>query len=396
MTGYYLSAATMIADELNAAGPELVRRTTLVSCDHDPVRSMVGAMVRMFSSGVAPGDVVADSGYSHRVPSSFALPLRLAGASLVMDLHPSEQGTQGTHEGAISWKRSALLPRHARGAVRPLAPCTWGERRGDGRPRPEDGRAQPQGVGEGDRGVGSQARGGHLQPLPAGVGHSAGVSPPTVAPYPTSTAKRDSAARASVRLRAATVLVAWRRLPDTGSRPASTRKNQRPLPRSTTLPGINPPRICDQPVIKRIPVRRLAPPPTGIIQVQSWWQRGDFADSDSEAVFRSGSLSICPRHGRGTYTIRTPHGTLVVVSIPVTTRLDQDLVVALDTAVGAGLAPNRSSLVAAAVREWLASHGEEAIVDSYRRRYVRPDPPHEELIQRLATYSVAECLANES
>ncbi|MGH7877855.1 MAG: ribbon-helix-helix domain-containing protein [Acidimicrobiales bacterium] len=84
------------------------------------------------------------------------------------------------------------------------------------------------------------------------------------------------------------------------------------------------------------------------------------------------------------------------MSIPVTTRLDQDLVTALDTAVGAGLAPSRSSLVAAAVREWLAGHDEAAIVDSYRRCYSSPDPAHEQLIQRLATFAVSECLADES
>ncbi len=82
------------------------------------------------------------------------------------------------------------------------------------------------------------------------------------------------------------------------------------------------------------------------------------------------------------------------MSIPVTTRLDESVVEALDHAVAAGLAPNRGSVVARAVAEWLARHGEEAIVDSYRRRYAEPDPAHDELIARIAAFSVAACLAD--
>lgn len=57
------------------------------------------------------GDVVADSGYAHRVPAHFALPLRAAGASLVMDLHPHDRGMQGTYEGTILWNGNCYCPR---------------------------------------------------------------------------------------------------------------------------------------------------------------------------------------------------------------------------------------------------------------------------------------------
>ena len=62
------------------------------------------------SAGIALGDVVADSGYAHRVPEHFALPLRAAGASLVMDLHPHDRGTQGTHQGAICFEGNLYCP----------------------------------------------------------------------------------------------------------------------------------------------------------------------------------------------------------------------------------------------------------------------------------------------
>ena len=108
--GYYLSLATMVADEGGAEVPELVRRMKLVACDHDPVPPMVDVLVTMAEAGIALGDVVVDSGYAHRVPEHFALPLRGAGATLVMDLHPSDRGTQGTHQGAICHHGNLYCP----------------------------------------------------------------------------------------------------------------------------------------------------------------------------------------------------------------------------------------------------------------------------------------------
>ena len=108
--GYYLSLATMVRDDTGSEVPELVRRMHLTSCDHDPVPPMVGVLVAMAEAGTPLGDVVADSGYAHRVPTSFALPLRAAGASLVMDLHPHDRGTQGTYKGAISCNGNLFCP----------------------------------------------------------------------------------------------------------------------------------------------------------------------------------------------------------------------------------------------------------------------------------------------
>ncbi len=99
--GYYLSLATMVEEVGGEEVPELVRRMNLVACDHDPVPAAVAVLVAMANEGTALGDVVVDSGYAHRVPTRFALPLRAAGASLVMDLHPNDRGAQGTHAGAI-------------------------------------------------------------------------------------------------------------------------------------------------------------------------------------------------------------------------------------------------------------------------------------------------------
>ena len=87
----------MVRDEVDGPEvPELVRRMNLVSCNHDPVPPLVKVLVEVVDGGTALGDVIADSGYAHRVPEHFALPLRAAGARLVMDLHPSDRGTQGT------------------------------------------------------------------------------------------------------------------------------------------------------------------------------------------------------------------------------------------------------------------------------------------------------------
>ena len=127
--GYYCSLATMVDDNGDATVPELVRRMNLVGCDHDPVLAMVDVLVTMPKAGIAIGDVVADSGYAHRVPEHFALPLRRVGASLVMDLHPHDRGTQGTHEGAVCWNGNLYCPKTPRALfdIGPLARATSAE-----------------------------------------------------------------------------------------------------------------------------------------------------------------------------------------------------------------------------------------------------------------------------
>jgi Arc/MetJ-type ribon-helix-helix transcriptional regulator len=75
------------------------------------------------------------------------------------------------------------------------------------------------------------------------------------------------------------------------------------------------------------------------------------------------------------------------MTVPITTRLDEETVEALDRAVRAGVGPSRAAVVAEAVQEWLARHSEEAIAASYRRGYAEPDTEHDALVARLGTYS---------
>ena len=101
-THHYANLATMVNEEGGAEVPELLREMTLSSCDHDPVPVAVEALTARLDTGaLVPGDLLADSGYAHRVPRHFALPLRAAGVSLVVDLHPSDRGPQGTFAGAV-------------------------------------------------------------------------------------------------------------------------------------------------------------------------------------------------------------------------------------------------------------------------------------------------------
>jgi hypothetical protein len=64
----------------------------------------------MPTGGIVLGDVLCDSGYAHRVARSWALPLRRAGARLVMDLHPHDRGPRGTHDGAVVSNGSLYCP----------------------------------------------------------------------------------------------------------------------------------------------------------------------------------------------------------------------------------------------------------------------------------------------
>jgi hypothetical protein len=99
--GYYLQAAIMMPGEGGPPVPELARRATLTSCDHDPVPELVLVLTRLPGQGIPLGDILADSGYAHRIPQHWAIPLRQAGAQLVQDLHPDDRGPRGTCQGAI-------------------------------------------------------------------------------------------------------------------------------------------------------------------------------------------------------------------------------------------------------------------------------------------------------
>ena len=99
--GYYISAGTMIREENGPPVPELARRMTLTTCHLDPARAMVPVLQRLPESGIRLGDVLDDSGYAHRVPENWAVPLRAAGAQLIQDLHPDDRGPHGTHAGAV-------------------------------------------------------------------------------------------------------------------------------------------------------------------------------------------------------------------------------------------------------------------------------------------------------
>jgi len=99
--GYYFSAGTMEREENGAEVPELARRMTVCSCRRDPARAMVPVLTAMPEHGIPLGDILDDSGYSHRDADAWALPLRRAGAQLVQDLHPHDRGPKGTCDGAV-------------------------------------------------------------------------------------------------------------------------------------------------------------------------------------------------------------------------------------------------------------------------------------------------------
>jgi hypothetical protein len=108
--GYLLQLATMVREEVGPVVPELVRRLLLTSCHVDPPPAFIAVLEKMVATGVPLGDLLSDSGYSHRVPEHWALPLRALGANIVTDLHPHDRGTKGTHEGAICFHGNLYCP----------------------------------------------------------------------------------------------------------------------------------------------------------------------------------------------------------------------------------------------------------------------------------------------
>jgi len=112
--GYYLSAAVTVPGEQGPPVPEFARRMTLSSCRRDPVPAFTPVLTAMPQDGIPLGDVLADSGYSHRVPGNWAAPLRRAGAALVQDLHPGDRGPKGTHQGAVTANGNLYCPQTPR------------------------------------------------------------------------------------------------------------------------------------------------------------------------------------------------------------------------------------------------------------------------------------------
>jgi hypothetical protein len=112
--GYYLSAGVMMPEENGPAVPELARRATLSSCQHDPVRAFAPVLTAMPGQQIPLGDILDDSGYAHRDAGAWAIPLRAAGAQLIQDLHPHDRGPKGTHDGAIISNGNLYCPRTPR------------------------------------------------------------------------------------------------------------------------------------------------------------------------------------------------------------------------------------------------------------------------------------------
>ncbi len=98
--GYYLQAATTVNDEHGPPVPELARRIHFSSCHVDPPAAFVPVLERMHQAGIPITDVLVDSGYSYRIPETWALPIRALGIDLIHDLHPNDRGPHGTHMGA--------------------------------------------------------------------------------------------------------------------------------------------------------------------------------------------------------------------------------------------------------------------------------------------------------
>jgi hypothetical protein len=123
--GYYLQVATTVADEGGPAVAELVRRILVASCKVDPPPAFVAVIERMAQSGIEVSDLLADSGYAHRMAERWALPLRRLGARLVQDLHPHDRGPKGTHMGAIVSNGNLWCPATPKAllALGPLAPA---------------------------------------------------------------------------------------------------------------------------------------------------------------------------------------------------------------------------------------------------------------------------------
>ena len=122
--GYYLQPLTAVKDERGPEVPELVRRLRITGAQHDPPQTILPVIERMHQDGIQLTDLLVDSGYSYRKPEHWALPIRRLAIKLIMDLHPSDRGPKGTHNGAIITNGNLYCPATPTELLRlaPLAP----------------------------------------------------------------------------------------------------------------------------------------------------------------------------------------------------------------------------------------------------------------------------------
>ena len=219
--GYYASAGTMMREEHGPPVPELARRMTVCSCHTDPARALVPVLTAMPASGIPLGDILADSGYAHRDAGAWAIPLRLAGAQLIQDLHPSDRGPPRHPPRRHHRQREPVLPGHPPPAARTRPAGPRRHPRAGHRARPAVRRARPPQAREDHQRRRRRLPPGHVprshgqDPLPAAPGiHDAGPA----------TGRRSSPRRNT-------------RRPAAASRPSPSRPGQPPRPRkSTTIP----------------------------------------------------------------------------------------------------------------------------------------------------------------
>jgi Arc/MetJ-type ribon-helix-helix transcriptional regulator len=77
------------------------------------------------------------------------------------------------------------------------------------------------------------------------------------------------------------------------------------------------------------------------------------------------------------------------MSQPVTTRLNENMVKAIDDAVTSGLAPTRGAVISKAIEEWLSRHSEDAIRESYKKRYESTSKDERDLVTKVGLASTA-------
>ena len=133
----------MMREEHGPPVPELARRMTVCSCRHDPARALVPVLTAMpaprHPARRHPGRLRLRPPRRRRLGH----PAARRRAQLVQDLHPSDRGPRGTHDGAIIANGNLYCPATPRDAAGTRTP---GPRRHPGtsrRARPADRRDRP-------------------------------------------------------------------------------------------------------------------------------------------------------------------------------------------------------------------------------------------------------------
>lgn len=113
--GYQMVGFTGVAPVGGVPRPLLMERISVVAANCDGIDETISGLQRMREDGVPVVEVLADRGFSYKLPERWADKLRAMGIDQVLDLHPNDNGARAHKDGYVmvdGWAHCPSIPDH--------------------------------------------------------------------------------------------------------------------------------------------------------------------------------------------------------------------------------------------------------------------------------------------